>query len=168
MPGSWPHLTRRFLSSLRPLPLTETEEATIRQWLPGGLDALFFAQSVGDQRHGLESLTAIGIVSSSPSHLRAALLHDVGKRHARLATLGRTISTILIKLRLKLPIRSVIYRDHGIHGAADIRRLEEDPLVIQFAHHHHGPRPDSIPESSWAELCEADEPPRTLWRRSSN
>ena len=120
---------------------------------------MFFAQSPADQRHGHDCArwVAAGIDGAGP--VRAALLHDVGKRHSRLGTLGRSLATIAIKLRLPLSARWRQYRDHGALGAAELSRLGAEALVVGFAGEHHGGRPPGFDQTVWDTLQSADVAP---------
>lgn len=143
-------------------PLTETEAARIRHWLGPEMEASFFDQSPKDQRHGYEAaLVVLDRGVTDREALRAALLHDVGKRHAHLGIVGRTVASLLIKLRLPLNRRMAIYRDHGAVAAAELRELGAPRLVVDFALHHHGDRPPTIDQDTWAVLQAADQPANT-------
>lgn len=96
-----------------------------------------------------------------PAGVRAALLHDVGKRHARLGVIGRSFASVAIKARLPLTSRWRLYRDHGRIGSKELEAVGSDSLVVEFAHHHHGTRPPGIPEHTWTILQLADQPPKT-------
>lgn len=156
MPGAWTHLAARFYDFMTASRLARSERDTVRRWL--GEEAAceaFFAQPDADQRHGLHA--ALHVMAESPSRLdliRAALLHDIGKRHARLGAVGRVIASIAIRLRLPLTPRLALYRDHGPVAAGELAGLE--PLVVEFARHHHSARPASIPAPDWELLVGAD------------
>ena len=89
-----------------------------------------------------------------PDLVRAALLHDVGKRHANLGAVGRVLATLAIRLRLPLTPRWRLYRDHGRLAAAELG--DEEPVVIEFARHHQIGRPPTIPAADWDILASAD------------
>jgi hypothetical protein len=96
----------------------------------------------------------------------AAVMHDSGKRHARLGILGRTIASLLIKAGAPLTPRMRLYRDHGLIAAKDLSALGAPGLAIDFALHHQGDRPASIPQHTWDMLVQADQPkPRFEARR---
>lgn len=155
MPGSWLHLADRFFRAWKVAPLTTDETELVRGLLHPGEASLFFAQPVLDQRHGLETALAVG--EGDPDLIRAALLHDVGKRHAHLGIWGRSLASIGMKLGMRGGRRSRVYRRHGHLGALELRRLGCSPLVEDFTAHHHGARPDHIGTLRWQVLKAADE-----------
>ncbi|MGH8912133.1 MAG: hypothetical protein ACRDVD_06440 [Acidimicrobiia bacterium] len=156
MPGRWSHLALRFVDVVTSRPLDAVERAGVRRWLASpSEEAGFFAQSDADQRHGYASaLSATAATPGRPEVVRAALLHDIGKRHAHLGPIARSAASIAIRLSLPLAPRWELYRDHGNLSAAELSGAE--PLVVEFARHHHGDRPDSISPEDWAVLIEAD------------
>jgi hypothetical protein len=54
-----------------------------------------------------------------------------------------------------------LYRDHGDTGSWELAALGSDRLIVDFARHHHGKRPASIPEETWEVLMVADQPAKT-------
>ena len=161
MPGSPGHLTRRFFDVVLARPLSPAERAEVGVWLTPGESDLFFAQSDPDQRHGYSA--AASVLAEAPvdrSLVRAAMLHDVGKRHARLGVLGRVLASLLILARAPLSARFAAYRDHGPVGAAEMEALGSEALVVDFARHHHGDRPTSIDPDAWRVLWQADHQPK--------
>jgi hypothetical protein len=48
------------------------------------------------------------------------------------------------------------YLEHGRAGALELDILGTEPIVVDFARHHHGPRPDSISEGDWTLLQASD------------
>lgn len=156
MPGTWNHLALRLVDVVMSRPLDRSERAAVRAWLERPSEETgFFAQTDADQRHGYAS--ALHIVAHAPDRpdlIRAALLHDVGKRHAGLGPVARSGASIAIRLGWPLPPRWRLYRDHGALSAAELAGAEE--VVVEFARHHHGNRPDTIPRSDWDLLLQAD------------
>lgn len=161
MPGSLGHLTSRFfeVASARPLGPEEAEET--RSWLSPGQAWLFFSQASADQRHGYQSAQVARDGGLDHVGVKAALLHDIGKRHARLGVFGRTFASLAIKARLPLTRRWRLYRDHGRIASGELEAVGSEQIVVDFAHHHHGSRPLSIPEGVWELLQEADQPAKT-------
>lgn len=160
MPGSLGHLTRRFFDVLFATPLDSGERAAIEGWLDSGQAWVFFSQSDPDQRHGFHAALVSIAGGAEPEVVRAALLHDVGKRHARLGVLGRSLASIAIRLGLPLTRRWRFYRDHGEISARELAGLGCEALIVDFARHHHGDRPPGIPCPTWDLLQLADQPPK--------
>lgn len=149
------HLIRRAWGSIRPQPLTPREEAEVAGLLDDRLAALFWEQPVMDQRHGIDA--ARFVLARRPGArdiARAALLHDVGKRHAHLGFFGRVAATVLALLRIPAPGRLGVYLDHARLGALDLAGADE--LTVAYARGQDGARPDVIPVETWALLKEAD------------
>lgn len=159
MPGSLGHLSRRFFDVLFSRPLDVAERATVESWLPVELHAIYFTQQPADQRHSYEAaLSVIGDGQDESDVVIAALLHDVGKRHARLGVIGRTFASLLILTGLPLTRRMEAYRDHAIIGARDLASVGAPSLAVDYALHHHGRRPSTIAPAVWDALEAADEP----------
>lgn len=159
MPGSLAHLTTRFFDVLTARPLDLVEKTTVDTWLSPRLRPPFFEQSAADQRHGYEAaLSVIAQGIDDEDVIVAALVHDVGKRHARLGIIGRSVASLLILARLPLTDRMKTYRDHGIVGAKELADLGAPPMAIDFALHHHGDRPHGFDADVWSALEHADEP----------
>lgn len=156
MPGTWNHLALRLVDVVTAPALDQAERATVRGWLNGpDEETAFFAQKPADQRHGYAS--ARYVASEAPERIdlvRAALLHDVGKRHANLGPISRIFASLFIRLGIPLPPRWRLYRDHGALSAAELAGAEE--VVVEFARHHHGERPPTIPPDEWDMLVKAD------------
>jgi len=160
MPGSLSHLSKRFLDVLLSRPLSSSEVEAVEHWLTPSLAEIFFSQPPEDQRHGYRA--ALIVVSERPSSsefIEAALLHDVGKRHAGLGIVGRSIASLLIKLGLRLPTNMAIYKEHGLLAARELADAGATQLSVEFAAHHHGSRPSGIDPSVWNLLQLADQPP---------
>ena len=90
--------------------------------------------------------------------MRAALFHDLGKRHARLGIVGRSVAGACRALGLPTRGRVRGYLEHGPIGARELERFGASDLVVDFARHHHdGRRPAGIPQETWALLQLADD-----------
>jgi hypothetical protein len=138
--------------SLRP---GEIEQ--IRSWLRSGEPELFFAQPPFDQRHGYQAARIV--LAGAPGRvdlIRAALLHDVGKRRAGLGPIGRSLASAWAKLGGASRGSWARYLAHGEMAAAELEATGAEPIVVQFARSHHGPRPAAIPEWDWELLQSAD------------
>ena len=156
---SWGHLASRFFGSLGSgRPLSAAQIDTVNRYLHADVErALFWDQPVLDQHHGLQSLQRL--LESHPSRAdlqRAALLHDVGKRHAQLGVVGRVAAWSVRKLGLPVTGRFRTFHDHGVLGSAELGRAKCETIVVEFARLHHGKRPDTIAASDWFALLEAD------------
>jgi len=162
MPGSPSHLIRRFFDVLLARPLDSAERAAVEAWLDSSQSEVFFSQPHSDQRHGYHAaLVVLSAADADVSTVRAALLHDVGKRHSRLGVVGRSVVSVLIRVGLPLTERGRLYRDHGEIAARELGELGCEALIVDFARHHHGERPSGIPPHIWELLQLADEPPKT-------
>ena len=151
------HLARRFLESLRSRPLDPIEQDQIAGWLRTGEADLFWEQQRIDRRHAYEAAAAVS--RARPERLdlvRAALLHDVGKRHSALRIPGRVAASLLSLAHLPTAGRYRAYLDHGTLGSADLAERGAEPIVVAFAAAHQGPPPESADPSDWAILRAAD------------
>lgn len=156
--GSWSHLLGRFVQVATAGKLTGGERREAEGWLEGvGESGVYWEQSVADQRHGLETARMIAAVRPDRRDLiRAGLLHDVGKRQSNLGVIARSLASVFAKLRI--PVRGSWrrYLDHGPLGAEELAILGSGALVVEFARHHHGRRPGTIPADEWELLQSAD------------
>lgn len=157
-PGRPIHLVRRFFGSLGSRRPSPADQLWVGALLEHDLARLFWAQPVADQAHGVA--TARRIAGTAPDRLeliRAALLHDVGKRHARLGVVGRSLASMVAILRLPLRGRFAAYIRHGEAGADELESVGAGPLTVAFARHHHGERPKEVPQDDWDVLVGADD-----------
>ncbi|NNC75418.1 MAG: hypothetical protein HKN93_07885 [Acidimicrobiia bacterium] len=104
----------------------------------------------------MDVATRAAAMGGSQDAVVAALLHDVGKRHADLGAVGRSLATALGGIRFPLRGRYLIYRDHGQRGAAELKEAFAPSLAIAFAAGHPGPLPEGQDQQSWSILAEAD------------
>ena len=159
MPGTWGHLAKRYREGIFSAPLNPAEWSWVEGFLSGPERVAFCEQSTADQRHGYQAArVAEAILGSDRTGVRAALLHDIGKRHARLGLVGRAVASVAIRLRIPLWRRARIYRDHGRIGSEELSGWGAELLVVEFARNHHGARPPGIEQSVWEALCETDKP----------
>jgi hypothetical protein len=164
-----PHLVRRFFLSLRTRPLDPAEQAEAAALLrPEERDA-FWSQPALDQRHALESARAAGALAPGrPDLIRAALLHDLGKRHAHLGVLGRSLASGLQLLRLPTPGRLRRYLNHGPIAAEELADAGSEAVVVAYARDHHRHRPVEVDPADWEVLVAADHGERPLRRSARN
>jgi len=157
LPGTWIHLAKRYWEGLRSKPLTSVERLWVDGLLAPSERAAFYEQSAVDQRHGYSAAQVVSAApEANPSVVRAALLHDIGKRHARLGLMGRVWASLAIRLRLPLWGRVRRYRNHGPIGARELQQWGAESLVVEFARTHHGSRPPLIEPEVWKVLCQSD------------
>lgn len=116
----------------------------------------FWSQPIADQRHAHDCARFVADHTDEPDVVRAALLHDVGKRHARLGPVGRSMATVLAALGVHGPERFRRYTRHGPEAARELAAAGAEALVVEFAEAHHGERPGSIPAGTWDLLKQAD------------
>lgn len=124
---------------------------------------LFWGQPPADQRHGLTGARLIARERPGRRDLmRAALLHDVGKRRAGLGLWGRTWAALAARRGWKKSRRADQYLSHGRTGAEELAAAGAEETVTDYARSHHGSRPPSIPPQDWRALLRADRP---QWKR---
>lgn len=151
------HLGRRFFSSLRAKPLEPGEVDAVFALLSPAEARLFWEQPVIDQRHAYEAARQILDFEAERRELAAAaLMHDIGKRHARLGIPGRVAATLLKLMHVPVAGRFRTYLDHGGIGADDLRACGSADLTVQFAACHNVGRPDAFSEADWQLLLAAD------------
>ncbi|MDX1691013.1 MAG: HDIG domain-containing protein [Acidimicrobiia bacterium] len=152
------HLARRFFESVRARPLDPVQQRAVEALLQPGERPLFWGQQPLDQRHAYEA--AASIAAAAPDRLdlrRAALLHDVGKRHARLGVIARVLASLTAVAGLRARGRWAAYLDHAALGAADLAAIGSDDVVVAFARHHHeADAPPGVDAGDWALLRAAD------------
>lgn len=152
------HLVARFLDAVLARRLAPLEQAEVAAYLRSPVErVVFWDQPTADQRHGLEA--ARWVAARHPDRddlIRAALLHDIGKRHARLGPVGRSRATLRMAIGLQLTPGMSSYGDHGKLGAAELESAGAEPLVAAYARHHHGERPAEIDPLDWRVLVAAD------------
>ena len=156
MPGSWLHLSSRFFESLTARDLEQSEIELLSGVLSPPEFDLFMQQPSLDRRHGFEAARHAMSAGGSDAVVRAAALHDVAKRHARLRIPGRVIASVCIKMGIPVSGRFQTYRDHGPIGAAELAEAGSPPLAVAYARSHHGGRPGDVSVENWELLNAAD------------
>lgn len=163
------HLAARYADAVLSRRLAPSEQDEAARLLASDEErAMFWGQSGADRRHGLAAARAVA--GSHPGRtdlIRAALLHDAGKRRARLGAAGRALAEIRSWLGLPPTERGAAYLDHGRLGAEELAAAGAEPLVAAYARHHHGGRPDSITPGDWAVLQAADRAHLPLFRAAA-
>lgn len=154
-PGRPLHLARRFAGSLRARRPSPRDQEMIAGVLGPHEARLFWAQPVIDQAHGVETARRV-VDRGRPDLAAVALLHDVGKRHAALGVVGRSIASALALLRIPVRGRYAGYLDHAEAGARDLVAAGCPPVVVEFARSHHGERPPGFDAVAWGILVAAD------------
>ncbi|MDE0137247.1 MAG: hypothetical protein OXM57_09915 [bacterium] len=159
------HLAGRFLDVTLARRLRPGEQAEVAALLRTDAErSMYWDQPRADQRHGLAAARLVRSARPLRTDLvRAALLHDVGKRGSRLGPLGRSLATILGRLGIRGPARFAAYLDHGRIAARELDRAGAEQLVVDFALHHHRERPEGICREDWNLLQAAD---RAVLRRN--
>lgn len=151
------HLIARFFGHVFAKPPNADEAALVNTLLAEKERILWWRQPVGDQRHAL--LAAHHVRARLPddrSAVRAALLHDLGKRHCRLGAVGRSVATVIGAFGLPQRGRVEAYLNHGQLGAAELESLGAEPLVVNFARLHTDGMPPGVDEELWSVLFAAD------------
>lgn len=151
------HLAQRFFGFLTAQPLTPSEQELVRSYLAVEDIELFWDQRSADQRHGIEVAQRVAAaLPGDATAIRAALLHDVGKRAGDLGAVTRSIATVLDGFDLPVTARMRSYRDHGAIGADELAAAGCEPLVVDFARLHPGPPPPGEDPRRWQVLLDAD------------
>jgi putative nucleotidyltransferase with HDIG domain len=151
------HLASRFFGYLAASGLTPAEQQKVRNHLDAQSAALFWAQTRPDQRHAFDvAERAAALAPGDEEAYTAALLHDIGKRHAGLGAIGRSIATVLDGLGLPMTTSMYRYRAHGPIGAAELESAGLEGIVVVFARHHPGAPPPGINAERWQALLDAD------------
>ena len=152
------HLTARMADVLLSRRLTPAEQAEVAGLLASPAEqAMFWGQPRADQRHGLAAARSAAEARPGRAELiRAALLHDIGKRHARLGAVGRAWAVVGSAMGLPPSVRAADYLDHGRLAGEELAAGGAEPLVVSYALHHHGRCPEEVSPVDWEVLAAAD------------
>ena len=152
------HLFARFFDVLSSRRLSPGEQHEVAELLATDDErTMFWDQPTADQRHALGAARFVKVDQPRRRDLvRAALLHDVGKRHARLGVVGRSRASLARMAGSGGSGRIRMYLEHGPVAANELEAAGAEPLVVAYARHHHSPRPREIPPGDWATLDAAD------------
>lgn len=150
------HLVGRFARALRPLPPSRSDVAWAQSLLTPEERALWSSQPRADRREsiGVARRAARALEGTpragEPVWPAAALLHDAGKRDARLGVVLRSLATVAGAIRgpgvvgawaqrRGLRRRLAAYLDHARIGADMIRLAGGREEVAVWAGAHHSP-----------------------------
>lgn len=151
------HLAGRFFGFVTAQPPGPTDQDFVARYLDGACAELFWEQQQADQRHAIDVARRVeALLPGDHSAVRAALLHDIGKRSSRVGPVSRSIATVLDAAGLPMTGRMRSYRRHGPAGAEDIAARSCGPLAEAFARIHPGPAPEGVDPARWQVLLDAD------------
>jgi putative nucleotidyltransferase with HDIG domain len=151
------HLVTRFFGVVTSSPLGPAAQDEVNRALTEQQATLFWSQAPIDQRHAYEVATRVRKKLGADSEaVKAALLHDVGKRHSNAGAIGRSLATVLDAMKLPLPGDWRRYRDHGVLGAVDLEQMGAGSLAVAFARGIVA-EGDRIDPEVWTALIEADD-----------
>lgn len=142
------HLFKRFVGSISPEPLIDSEQAWVREILTIQELELWRSQARVDQRHSYDIARRFVVLRAQASRdeIAGALLHDIGKIEAELGTVGRVVATLL-----PLPMRRFrAYRNHQQSGAQLLKVIGCSETIVALVAGH----PDS---DALRDLCQADD-----------
>ena len=149
---------RQFLAAARAR-VSDDEIAVLEQYLTPSQRDLFREMSPIDQRHCLDVFSLLRQGHSDPDLLRAALLHDVGKKgilvwHRVVGVLLEAFwPTLLEKLAVSRPQSWLyglyIYRYHANLSAELAERSGCSPSVVELIRGHHIPSENEQAKALW-------------------
>ena len=95
-PAQLVHLARRAMWNLVPRSVAPIDVAFVRARLSPPAADLFFTLDARDQVHSIAVARRVQRTPGIPAEVvEAALLHDIGKAHARLGVVGRAVATLI-------------------------------------------------------------------------
>lgn len=151
------HLVRRFFGFIRAQPPGPGDQDFVARYLDGPCARIFWEQQHADQRHAIDVARRVAAaLPGDDAAVRAALLHDVGKRNSHTGAVSRSIATVFDSMGIPVTSRMSSYRSHGPIGADELASIGCDPLAVAFARHHPGAAPDGVDPTRWAILLDAD------------
>lgn len=150
------HLVARFVRVVRAAPPDAADDAWAAGFLTPGGAALYAAMPDADRRHAVDGgrLVAGALAPDDPDRagaVEAALVHDVGKRHARLGPVGRSVATVVGWVVRSDGRRAVLarrggptgrigrYLRHDLVGAAEVEAAGGSALATAWTRDHHHP-----------------------------
>jgi hypothetical protein len=156
------HLARRFAGSLRARPLAAADVGWVQSLLTPAELAVWERLGPADRAESVAVARRVARAlgdRAEPVLVAAALVHDVGKVHARLGTVGRSAATVLAaavghRRARRFANRVGRYVNHDELGGADLRAAGARPELAAWAEAHH--RPQLWPGTGLApEVCAA-------------
>ncbi len=84
------------------------------------------------------------------------MLHDLGKRDARLGPIGRSVATVYAVLGIHGSERHRSYNRHSQEGAEILESAGAEETVVSYTRHHHSGRPAGFDPDDWDLLMTAD------------
>lgn len=118
---------------------------------------VFWDQQQTDLRHAHDCARFVAERRPERSDLiRAALLHDLGKRTSRLGPIGRAVATVLAVAGIRGSERHRSYNRHSHEGAEILADAGAEHIVVAYTRHHHTGRPSDFDADDWDLLMTAD------------
>ena len=153
------HLVLRFFGHYVARPLSPDEQRYVHEHLSGPCAALFWKQSVADQRHAITVARRVAVTLPDDSEaIEAALLHDVGKWRPNPGPVARSIATVLELMRLPMTQANVgLSRSWTASAPSELEEARCGELAVTFARLHPSPAPERFDRHRWQVLSEADE-----------
>jgi hypothetical protein len=123
------HLTKRTWHSYTARALTPEQQDEVATLLLSSEQRLWHLFSVEDQRHSYVVMKRFvdRCPNASVEHIRAALLHDIGKTAVRLSTTMRVIATFIGPRTKKFRV----YHDHERIGL-ELLAAESSPITLSL------------------------------------
>jgi hypothetical protein len=133
---------------------TAVDDVWAVSMLTVGERPLFTGMSGADRRHAIDGARAVERSVAEPFRrdaIEAALVHDVGKRHARLGVIGRSLATVTGWIVRSDARRATLagapgwrgrvgkYLRHDAVGAKEVAAAGGSPLAIGWTDGHHHP-----------------------------
>jgi hypothetical protein len=152
--GAVRHLLARFFRSLRPSAVTPSDDAWAATFLTASEQTLYEAMPPVDRRHAIDGARAVARSVPEPAlhdAVEAALVHDVGKRHASLGVFGRSVATAIgwvvrsdtgrASLGASPGLRGRVgcYLRHDVVGAEEVAAAGGSNLAVGWTADHHHP-----------------------------
>jgi hypothetical protein len=147
------HYVARFVTSLSRRPPEPADDAWVRETVTDTEWPLYARLGNPDRRHaafsGRELVRILGR-DTDPLLVRASILHDVGKVHADLGTIGRSVATVLASTLGVERVQGWVdrsgwrgrcgrYETQSARGADELAAAGSPEIVVAWAADHHHP-----------------------------